>query len=230
MFQINLRSNIKQIEGKLSAFAYKQLPFAQAQALTALAKRVVVAEQANEEKVLDRPKPFTKGALGVIRADKRRQTATVFLKDITARYLEPYEFGGHNVLNSKAVLTPVDAKKDLDQFGNLPRNFMKRLKGRADIYVGPIKTKSGTINGVWQRTTDAAAVRIARVGKNGQVRIGKTRKSLNDTGKLKLLIRFTDAHAAKQHLGWFGVAQHVISKEFNREFGKALAKAMATAK
>lgn len=231
MIEIDIRSNVKALSKKLDAFAYKQLPFAQAIALTALAKKVQAAEQTNEERVLDRPRPFTKGAISVMRADKRSQTATVFMKDITARYLEPYEFGGKNVLDGKALLKPIDAVKDLDQFGNLPRNFLKRLKGRSDIFIGKIKTKSGMVDGVWQRTVDqGAAVPVARVGRDGKVRMGKTRKSTNTSGHLKLLVKFTDAHQVRQHLGWFEVAKRVVNREFNREMGKALAKAIATAR
>ena len=59
--------------------------------------------------------------------------------DTTARYLEPYEFGGHNVLDNKALLEPVGAVKDLDRYGNLPRNRMQPLKARDDV--GTVKTK-----------------------------------------------------------------------------------------
>jgi len=231
MIVINVRSNIKQFEKKLSAFAYKQLPFAQAQALTALAKQVVVAEQKNEEQVLDRPRPFTKGGIGVIRARKDRQRAVVFMKDITARYLEPYQFGGTNILNSKALLKPIAAVSDLDQFGNLPRNFLNKMRGRSDIFIGTVKTKIGDVSGVWQRTVEqGTTVPVARIGKNGQARIGKTRKSVNTSGRLKLLIKFEDAHPVRQHLDWFGVADRTVQKHFKSEMGRALARAIATAK
>lgn len=231
MLTLNVKTNIDQFQRGISALAYKQLPFAVAQALTSIAGRVVAAEQRNEEQVLDRPKPFTKGAMGVIRADKKRMSATVFMKDITAAYLEPYEFGGRNVLNSKALLKPIDARKDLDQFGNLPRNFIKKLRGRKDIFIGAIKTKNGTVNGVWQRSVaQGASVPVARLGKNGQLRMGKTKKATNTTGALKLLVKFTDAHAVKQHLDWFGVAKRTVDKSFNAEMGRALARAIATAR
>jgi hypothetical protein len=60
-------------------------------------RRVAEVEKQNEAKVLDRPRPFTQNALARARRDKDRMTAVVFLKDITAKYLEPYEFGGKNV-------------------------------------------------------------------------------------------------------------------------------------
>jgi hypothetical protein len=225
MLLLNVHSNLKEVEKKLSAFALRQVPFATSQALTALANRIVPAEQANEQRVLDRPKPFTQNAIGVVRANTKRMTATVFMKDITARYLEPYEFGGRNRLNSRALLKPIDAVKDLDQYGNLPRNWLAKMRGRADIFIGTVKTKTGEINGVWQRTVAPGDAVKVRREKNG-----RTRKNLNTSGSLKLLVRFTEAHDVKQHLDWFGVARRIVDKDFSREFGRALAKAMATAR
>jgi hypothetical protein len=231
-FLINVKSNVRKVEQQINAFAFKQLPFAEAQAVTALARRIVPAEQENERKKLDRPKPFTQNAMGVVGAKKGSPTAIVYMKDITAHYLEPYQFGGRNVLNSKALLKPIDAVKDLDEFGNLPRNFLRKLKGRSDILIGPVKTKFGITNGVWQRSVsdEAKSVPVARVGKDGRVRMGKTRKGLNQTGHLKLLVKFTEAHPVKQHLDWFGVAEKVVAKHFNEEMGRALAKAIASAR
>lgn len=226
-FELNIRTNIKAFEKQLSAFAHKQLPFATAQALTALAKSVVVAEQANEKKVLDRPRPFTTDAIGVRKANKARMEATVFVKDITAAYLEPYQFGGKNMLNSRALLKPVDAVRDLDQFGNLPRNFLRKLKGRADIFIGTIQTKAGPVNGVWQRDT-SVDVELPLFTRTGKLRAPKARR--NTSGKLVLLVKFTDAHPATQYLDWFNVASRTVAKNFNREMGKALARAIASAK
>ena len=223
----NVKTNIAAFEKKISALAHKQLPFATAQALTAIAKTVVVAEQANEQKVLDRPRPFTTGAIGVVRANKARMEAKVFLKDITAAYLEPYQFGGTNKLNGRALLKPVEAVKDLDQFGNLPRNFLKKLRGRKDIFVGTIQTKAGPVNGVWQRSVEAGAA-VATLTKSGKIR--NTRKGTNTTGHLLLLVRFTDAHPVRQYLDWFKVAERTVAKNFNREMGKALARAVASAR
>lgn len=226
-FSIDIKSNIKAFERKISAAAFKQLPFATAQGLNAIAKEVVAAEQRNEQLVLDRPRPFTTNAIGVLRANKATMTATVFVKDITAAYLEPYEFGGKNKLNGRALLKPVGAVKDLDQFGNLPRNFLRKLSGRRDIFIGSIRTKKGVVSGVWQRSVDAGSA-VAVVSKTGKVR--HTRTATNTTGRLVLLVRFEDAHPVKQHLDWFGVAQRTVARTFNREMGKALGKAIATAR
>jgi hypothetical protein len=66
------------------------------------------------------------------------------------------------------------------------------------------------------------------VGRNGKVR--NTRKATNTSGRLLLLVKFEDAHPARQHLDWFGVASRTVARTFNREMGKALAKAIASAR
>ena len=226
-FDINIRTNIRAFEKKVSALAFKQLPFATAQALTALAVDVQAAEQVNEKKVLDRPRPFTTGAIGVRKANKSRMEAVVFVRDITAAYLEPYQFGGKNKLNSKALLKPVDAVQDLDQFGNLPRNFLRKLRGRPDIFVGTVQTKAGAVNGVWQRDT-SVDVELPLFTRGGKLRQAKARR--NTSGRLVLLVKFTDAHPVKQFLDWFKVAERTVARNFNRRMGAALARAIASAR
>ncbi len=228
-FSINVKSNIDAFQRKIGALAYKQLPFATAQALTAIAKQVVKDERVNEVKVLDRPRPFTSGAIGVVKARKESMRATVYMRDVTAAYLEPYEFGGRNVLNSKALLKPVGAVKNLDDFGNLPRNLLRSLKGRSDVFIGAVQTKRGLINGVWQRAVEEGArVQTGVSKKTGKARY--TKRGTNTTDRLVLLIRFEDAHPVRQHLGWFNVAQRTIDRNFNREMGRALARAIASAR
>ena len=232
MAVFNLQTNLKAFQAQMAAVARKQIPFATAQAMTTLAKDVQAAEVATESKVLDRPRPFTQNSIRVIPARKGPNArARVVMMDIAAGYLEPYEFGGLNVLNGKALLKPVEAVKDLDRYGNLPRRTLAKLKARKDVFIGTVKTKAGPVSGVWQRSTDEGArVVVARVGKDGKVKLGGTRRGGQSSGHLKLLIKFEDAHPVKQHLDWFGVASKTVSANFNKRMGAALAKAMATAK
>lgn len=218
---INIRTNLKDIQKSLNSFAYKQMPFATAQTLTQLAKEVQAAEQENLKKTFDNPTPFTVNSVGVKAATKTSLTAIVYVKDIAAAYLEPYEVGGVHKLNSKALLNPKDIS--LNQYGNLPKGKLRALKGRKDVFIGQIKTKNGeTIGGVWQRPARIVA------SKNGKVR--KLPKMANATGHLKLLIRFGDALPVKQHLDYRQRAQQLVNRRFNAVFGAMLAKAMATAK
>src|SRR5471032_1598521 len=109
MMDISIRSNLQDVSRSLSAFAQKQLPFAGALATTALAKRVQAKETKAFTRVFDRPTPFTMKAIGVKPARKTDLIATVFVKDIAASYLAPYEFGGVKKLNGQAMLVPKGA-------------------------------------------------------------------------------------------------------------------------
>jgi hypothetical protein len=207
MFVIDIRADVKRMERTLSALAYKQMPFATAQGLTELAKIVQAGEQEAMTSVFDRPTPFTLKSVGVRAARKDNLQALVYVKDIAAAYLEPYETGGTNKLNSKALLKPVAAP--LNQYGNLSKSKLAQLKAKGNTFIGKVKGKGGEIiNGVWQRTPAAK---------------GKP-------AGMKLLIRFTDAHPIKQRLDYRPRAEQLVRTNFNRVMGKALGKAIATAR
>jgi hypothetical protein len=203
---ISIRSNLASVQRKLSALAYQQLPYATASALNLLAGDVAKAEERQLRQQLDRPVPFTTKAIGIQKARKDNLRVVVFMRDKTAAYLQPYEEGGVNKLNSRALLKPVNVT--LNQYGNLPRNAMARLKGRANVFVGTVKTKAGNVDGVWQRK----------------------KPSRRSPGGLKLLIRFADAHPTKAVLGWHARARQVIRSNVDRRLGQAIARAVATAR
>lgn len=206
VFEISVRSNVKEISKSLSALAYKQLDFATATALTALAKEVQAAEKANIQHTFKHPKPFTVNAVGVKGATKTSLEARVFIRPIAAKYLQPYETGGLHVLPGRALLNPKDIK--LNQYGQLSRGAMQRLKARSDIYIGIIKTQHGDVNGVWQRT----------------------KASKGNPSRLKLLLRFGDALPVDKRLEYFARAKALVGRRFNPVFGAAMAKAIATAR
>lgn len=206
MFDISVRSDLKALSKSFGFFVADQIPFAASQAINAIASKVRDAERLNMQKVLDGPTPFTLGAIGIRKANKKKLEATVFVKDKTASYLEPYEFGGLNKLNSQALLKPVDQK--VNQYGNLPARTLARLNASKKVFVGKVKTKNGVVNGFWQRTK-------ATRGKKGG---------------LKLLIKFEDAHEAKQRLNYRALAKRTVDAGFKREFNEAMKKAISMAR
>ncbi|MFS2103577.1 hypothetical protein [Ralstonia sp. Ralssp135] len=206
MLDISVRFDVKALNKQLDALSSKQLPFAAAQAINVVAKKLQAAEQENMRKVLDKPTPFTLSSVSVKLANKTSQTAMVFVKDIAAAYLLPYEEGGQNKLNSRALIKPVGQK--VNQYGNLPRATVKRLASKTNVFIGKVKTSVGEVDGVWQRTK---AVRGRKAG-------------------LKLLVKFQDAHEARQRLGYQDLARKLVGASFKRELGAALARAVATAK
>ncbi|MCO7569383.1 hypothetical protein NJH78_05305 [Pseudomonas chlororaphis] len=205
-FEVSVRANVKEITKSLTALAYKQISFATAQALTALAKEVQVDEIENITSTFKKPKPFTKKSVGMRGARKDNLTAIVFVRPIAAKYLEPYEGGGNHVLSGRALFNPKNIK--LDQYGQLPRKVLDRLKARKDVFIGPVASKSGTVNGVWQRIP----------------------AKKNQPGHLKLLIRFGDALAVSKRLNYRSRAKAIVDRRFNAVFGEAMSKALATAR
>lgn len=229
MIRIDVQSNLKEFQQKLDSFARQQLPFATARALTTLAGMVRDEERVSMGSVFDRPTPFTINSVGVKPAKKTDLTAIVFVKDIAASYLQPYETGGVNKLTGNVFLRPGGV--GLNKYGNLPRNKIAQLKSRKDVFIGPVKFKSGSvINGVWQRNPEQRGKRTKGDGRYGTK--GAHSKQLAAQGirtTLKLLVKFEDAHPIRQRLGFHNKAQQVVRQRFDAEMRKALAAAIATA-
>jgi hypothetical protein len=224
MLDINVRSDFGRLARSLNDLERRQLPFATAQALTGIGRHVRVAEQTGMRRKLDRPMPFTINSVGVKAARKSDLTAIVYMRDIAASYLEPFEFGGNHKLigSGRTWLNPKNGLS-LNQYGNLTRNKLKQLKARPDIFIGKVKTKNGdVIDGVWQRPH----------AKPGQAARRTTRTGIqaNTSGHLKLLLRFGDAIPVRQHLGWRDRAKAVVAVRSAAEWRRALAAAVRTAR
>ena len=225
MITISVRAEIQAAMRNLSDLEKKQVPFATATMLTALARLAQTAEKQALPKVFDRPTPFTVNSVAVKGARKSSLEAKVFVKDIAAAYLAPFEFGGmHKLVGAgRTWLNPKD-RGLLNQYGNFSKSALDRLKARPDVFVGTVHTRSGeAIGGVWQRPAPTKVIQTP--GK----RATKLRGA-NKTGHLKLLVRFGDAQPVKQHLEFGMRAESVVKANAGAEFAKALAKAVATAK
>lgn len=230
---IDIKHNLKAFQGYCNNLAFQQLPFAEAQAVTLLARELVPVQQANLRTELDRPRPFTQNAIRALGASKGLPIARVVVQDATEEYLAPYEFGGYNKLNSGTLLKPIG--QALDQYGNIPDRKLAQLKGRSDVFIGPVKTKKGVVNGVWQRAKGEAGtkpVKAVTITKTGKVKVTRPKAyaPAQSGQRLKLLIKFADAHPARQNIHWFDTAQGFVDRRFKAVFGAALAKAMASAK
>lgn len=241
MITANPTASMKAIQSAMERAGKDKIKKATAAAITKTAQAVVAAEKTKFKRVLDRPRPFTVNAVNFVGAswDKTPIKSRVFIMDTenvplpTAKYLEPYEFGGRNVLNpsSKALVKPV--AQTLDQFGNIPWGTVAKLKGgtavrngkafsykgRGDIFVGTLRPKGGQpISGVWQRPYKAPVTERRRKGSGKYGAIGKRDKRSNLTGHFILLIRFQDPHpiAGKNRLHWFDTAAVVIKYDGQR--------------
>ncbi|SWZ03884.1 Uncharacterised protein [Klebsiella pneumoniae] len=88
----------------------KQIPFATAQAMTTVVREIAAAQKVALGRKLESPAPFTVSAVGASGARKNNLRAKVYVRDIAAEYLEPFEFGGEHKLNSQALRNPKNIK------------------------------------------------------------------------------------------------------------------------
>ena len=191
----------------------KLVPHASRMAINALAFDVMRAERAATKDIFAHPRPFTQRAFMVEQAKSNVDPeAVVHARPEAERYLEPYEFGGTHVLPGTALLNPKDIK--LDQYGQLPKDIMDKLKGRPDIYIGTIRG----IKGVWQR------MNINRAGKTRR-KYQRGKAYTPEQGAVQLLIRFGDALQVTKHLNFEARAIAVVGANFMSAFRAALAKA-----
>lgn len=218
MLKLDVRASLMDLSADLRGLRRVQIPFATSLAVTQLAREIAAAETTGLAETLDNPTPFTLRAFGVVAARKSNLTAWVYAKDIQATYLAPFAFGGTQVLGKKrAILTPRDLATNA--YGNIPRGRLASLKGRKDVFIGEVKTKSGMIGGVWQRVPGL------KIGKRV-----RGRKQLRAPGRLKLLVQFTRPATVTRDLHYEDRARRVLDHRLTPIWQAALAKALATAR
>lgn len=211
--------DLMDLSKQLNTFT-KQIPFATAVALTNTARAIEKAQVVAFKRNLDNPTPFTLKSIGSTAARKSNLVARIYVRDIAAQYLEPFEFGGVHKLNSRALLNPKNIK--VNQYGNLSRNKMGQLKGKDNVFIG----KVGDVGGVWQRVKARKSKKKKRLprSKNG---IRRERKKMPHP---KLLIAFGDALPVKPVLGYMERARTMSAALLPTEIEKAISHAMETAK
>ncbi|MBT0344081.1 hypothetical protein ISO81_01565 [Morganella morganii subsp. morganii] len=199
----------------------KQIPFATAQAMTAVVRKIEDAQKVAMQRNLDNPTPFTVKSVKSRGARKNDLKAKVFVMNTAAAYLAPFETGGVHKLNGSALLNPKDIK--LNKYGNLPRNKLSSLKSKENTFIGDI---SG-VNGVWQR-------KKAKKGKKGRQRLQRspngTRRDKKKQPMPKLLIRFGDALPVEPVLGYQDRAMKMTQALLPQEINRAIAEAIRTAR
>lgn len=213
-------ADIKDLSAELKSLK-KQIHFATAQALTSVARQIAAAEKTAFQRKLENPTPFTVNSVGSVGARRDSLTAKVYVRDIAAGYLEPFEFGGVHKLNGQALLNPKDIK--LNKYGNLSRNKLPQLKAKSNVFIGDVDG----INGVWQRFK----AKKGRKGKKRQKRsANRTRRAREKNPMPKLLIRFGDALPVKPTLGYMDRAEKMAVALMPGAISKAIDEALKTAK
>jgi hypothetical protein len=137
---------------RLDAVGRKQAPFAIARAMTMTVRQAKTAEERHILSVFDAPTPFTQRAVAITAATKANLTASVFIKDVQAKYLEAEADGGKREFKSFeqvfAAGGPVHVAlpgrgADLNQYGNLTKAKIKRIAadvkksgGKKNLFIG----------------------------------------------------------------------------------------------
>ncbi|MGX8948464.1 hypothetical protein [Providencia stuartii] len=212
--------NLTDLSKQLKAIR-KQIPFATAQAMTSTARKIENAQKVALQRNLESPTPFTVKSIKSRGARKSDLRAKVFVMNIAAEYLTPFEAGGVHKLNGSALLNPKSIK--LNKYGNLPRNKLSSLKAKDNTFIGDV----GGANGVWQR-------KKAKKGRKGKKRLKRspngTRRDRQKQPVPKLLIRFGNALPVQPILGYQNRALRMAQALLPQEISRALEEAMRTAK
>lgn len=207
---INISVDIKAVQRTLDKARRDAVPKASAKAINALAFDVMRAERAAIAEVFKTPRPFTQKAFLVKQGSVSNPTATVFARPEANQYLAPYEFGGTHFAASGLTTDPENIK--LDQYGQIRRGQLKRLREQKAVFSGTIHG----VNGLWQRKVTNTAPRKRRktAGQSATVKLPRT--------KLSLLVQFKQPTSVTEHLGFEARAQMVVKANFMTEFRSAL--------
>ncbi|QIP25474.1 hypothetical protein [Klebsiella aerogenes] len=197
----------------------KQIPFATAQAMTSVVRDIAAAQKVALGRKLESPTPFTVNSVGAAGARKNNLRAKVFVRDVAAEYLEPFEFGGEHKLNSQALLNPKNIK--LNKYGNMPRNKLSQLKAKPNVFVGEVNG----VDAVWQRRKPKKAKKKrARRSANG------TRRPKRKQRAPKLLVRFGDALPVTPTLDYMNRSRSMAAGLMPGALSRAIEEAIRTAK
>ncbi|HCD6356883.1 TPA: hypothetical protein ACTW52_005213 [Klebsiella quasipneumoniae subsp. similipneumoniae] len=212
-------ATIKDLSRQLQTLQ-KQIPYATAQAMTAVVRQIAAAQKVALGRKLESPTPFTVNAVGSSGARKNDLRAKVYVRDIAAGYLEPFEFGGDHKLNSSALLNPKNIK--LNKYGNMPRNKLSQLKAKSNVFIGDVNN----VNAVWQRRKPKPAKKKKRAKRspNG------TRRPKPKQRPPKLLVRFGDALPVTPVLGYMDRSRAMAEALMPGALSRAIADAIGTAK
>lgn len=250
MFVINVTSNVKEIEKSLNELAYKQLPFATAMALNASANQAVEDLKTDMKRVFDRPTPWTLNAFYVKPATKNKPDAWVGIRDFAFKgtpawkYLNPQFMGGtRNMKRFELRMTALSGGKfilpgrgmPLDGYGNISRGQITQILSR-------LNAMSDAAANVSNKTTmrlRKAKLTVAASGHRSEYFVAHSKEDgqpfaiykLVGKGRVVPVMVFARKAPSYHPVFFFDkVVQKSIATHWNKHFGKAMAKAIATRK
>ncbi len=242
---IPIRADVDVTKGKrLAEIVLKQLPFALAKALTLTAKDAEDSIRGSMRGSFDRPTPYTLNSLYTKPATKEKPEAFIWIKSDAAKgtpavkYLFPEVHGGdrqhkrgENALIRLGIMTSsqwmIPGERVLNQYGNISAGMMTK-----------ILSGLGANPDVFQNVTTKSRKKAIEKGKNLDLFVGRPGGGRLPFGvyertksSVRLLLLIVDKKPTyRSRLDFYGVAQKVYSRRFQKHYNDALASALATAR
>jgi len=203
----------------------KNIRFGIARGLTQTANEVAAQVTSDLPAIFDRPTPFTQRAIGFTSATREGLTASVFVRDIQARYLLRQETGGLRTPQPGSPIT-LPVGQWLNQYGNIARGAIGRARQKPDVFVskGTGKTKH-LPPGLYERT-----------GTRKKKAMGSQRGRKVTTGrgkqqtKLKLLVAFERQAKYQPRFRFVERTTAAVKASAVRNIERSIAEALRTAR
>ena len=215
---ISVRSNIKTFTKKLPSYLKDQVPFATSVAINETAKKVAKAQRIQAERIFDRPTPYLlsgigsiggRGSFAGIRSTKRNLRAILipgFNKrdkqagDRINEVIKRQAQGGTRLPEKRALVVPV-ARGQKNRYGNIPNKRVEQLLRKPNVFQAG--RAQGLPPGIYERTR---------------------------RGGLKMLIAYEPRADYRRLYPYERIAKGVVQSNLDKEFRKAFAKAVRTAR
>lgn len=210
---------VKELQDAIRGIADNQIPFATALALTNTASKAKDELVAQMDRDLDRPTPFTKGSLYVVKATKAKQVAMVKVRPVAERYLAKQVFGGAfpGERNDRLKLP---SEVNLNEYGNISKGLIKQLIQR--INAGKRITKKQS-----ERLRVSRALELFYGEPDGWP-LGIYKRTPN--GLIPVIVFPKQQARYTPRYRFFETGRDVAGKEFERQFRAAFVQAVSTAK
>lgn len=255
MFAVSAKVDQSSMLAGLSDAEKRQIPFATARALTAVARKVKDAEVHEMRDSFDRPTPWTLNSLFLKPATKAELTAYVWLKDDRATsggtpasvYLRPEIHGGARLpkkferalasvglLPAGFVAVPGSAAK-LDQYGNMSKGQIVQILSyfrtfTAEGFSANITDKRKAKLAKGTKKKQGFAYFVGRPG-DGKLPLGVYKRVHFAQGSaIKPILIFVDGALYQERYDFFYAAKVTVDRELPREMADSLKYALATAR
>lgn len=248
MFTISIKHNVAEFAAKWGAQAQKQVPFATALALNAVANIAKDKLREAMAHVFDRPTPYTLNSLRVERASKTKLTAAVKFKDDAGKgipatkYLLPQVEGGRRsakrleraltyrgLLPTGWVTVPGQGAK-LDAYGNMARGQIVQILsalGAAEMTSGYAMNRT---QASMKRKRNAPKFFVVAPGTHPRLLPGVYQRFGFAMGSaVKPMLIFVSGAKYAKRLPYLQTVQRAVDQNFEREFDIAMRRAIATA-